>query len=89
MPLIVASLPISFLGVFSCPCIGRPRQLPVQTGSGSGGPASSVRLKATNDLTLTVPLAQSIERPIHANVRLVLLSPEDIVRANSAKMCNY
>jgi hypothetical protein len=41
-----------------------------------------VRLQATkDDLTLTVPLAQSIERPTHANVRLVLVSPEDIVRA--------
>jgi len=48
----------------------------------SASPAASVQLKATKDeLTLTVPLAQSIEKPIHANVRLVLLSPEDIVRA--------
>jgi len=48
----------------------------------SGTPAAPVQLKATkDDLTLTVPLAQSIERPIHANVRLVLVSPEDIVRA--------
>ena len=48
----------------------------------SGTPASSVQLETTkDDLTLTVPLAQSIERPIHANVRLVLVSPEDIVRA--------
>lgn len=48
----------------------------------SGTPASSVQLQATkDDLTLTVPLAQPIERPIRANVRLVLVSPEDIVRA--------
>jgi hypothetical protein len=48
----------------------------------SGTPASSVQLEATkDDLTLTVPLAQSIERPIHANVRLELVSPEDVVRA--------
>ena len=48
----------------------------------SGDPAAPVQLKATrDDLTLSVPLAQSIEKPIHANVRLVLLSPEDIVRA--------
>src|SRR2546430_821555 len=48
----------------------------------SGTAASSVQLEATkDDLTLTMPLAQSIERPIHANVRLVLVSPEDIVRA--------
>ena len=48
----------------------------------SGTPAAPVQLKATkDDLTLTVPLAQSIERPIYANVRLVLVSPEDIVRA--------
>ena len=48
----------------------------------SGTPAAPVQLKATkDDLTLTVPLSESIERPIHANVRLVLVSPEDIVRA--------
>src|SRR2546425_11532899 len=45
----------------------------------SGTPAAPVQLKATkDDLTLTVPLSESIERPIHANVRLVLVRPGDI-----------
>src|SRR5271163_705648 len=48
----------------------------------SGTPPSYVQLQATkDDLILTVPLAQPIERPIRANVRLVLVSPEEIVRA--------
>ena len=34
-----------------------------------------------DDLTLTVPLAQPIEKAVHAKVRLALLNPEDVVRA--------
>jgi hypothetical protein len=53
-----------------------------QRGRLSESPSAPVQLKATkDDLTLALPLSQSIEKPIHANVRLVLLSPEDIIRA--------
>jgi len=48
----------------------------------SGTSASLVQLWATkDDLTLTVPLAQPIEKAVHAKVRLALLNPEDVVRA--------
>jgi hypothetical protein len=43
---------------------------------------SPVQLKANKDeLTLTVPIAQPIEKSVHASVRLVLLNPDDVIRA--------
>lgn len=48
----------------------------------SGTHAAPVQLKATSDeLTLTVPVAQSVDRPIRTAVHVVLLNPEDVVRA--------
>ena len=44
--------------------------------------ASQVQLSATkDDLKLTVLLPHAVENPLRANVRLVLLSPENVVRA--------
>jgi hypothetical protein len=72
-----------FLGALSIVlALGQRSNCQSKLNRRSGTPAAYVQLRATkDDLTLTVPLAQSIERSTHANVRLVLVSPEDIVRA--------
>jgi hypothetical protein len=49
---------------------------------GLGSEAPHAQLKVTkDDLTLAIPLARSVEKAIHAKVRLLLVNPEDVVRA--------
>jgi hypothetical protein len=83
VPLIVARrFLLLFLGALSIVlALGQRGNCQSKLNRRSGTPASSVQLEATkDDLTPTVLLAQSIERPIHANVRIVLVSPEDELR---------
>ncbi len=44
--------------------------------------SANIRLQVRQDeLTVTIPLARRVEKSRHVNIRLVLLNPDDVVRA--------